>query len=198
MLHLRYTDSISQQYAIENKGDAAKTVLIEDPMDQGYDLKDPPKALEKTDKVYRFELGRRPKKTMTFDVLKEKVRLDELAILPMDTDVMEFYRSNQAIPAKVKDVLQKAADKRRAVADAEAKLQLRVADSNRISQSEANIRENIKVLPANSKSQQDAITDLGSKDKELKQAESDIKDLQASVEKSRADLEGYLADLTVE
>ena len=53
-------------------------------------------------------------------------------------------------------------------------------------QEQGNIRENIKVLPQNTTSYQNAVTDLATKDAELKQADKDIKDLQAALEKTAA------------
>ena len=96
---------------MENKGDGSKQVLIEHPLQVGYELKQPAKALEKTEKVYRFEVPVAAKKTIVFPVLEEKVRMEQLAILSLTWVTLDFYTRSGEIPAKVKDVLKAAGDK---------------------------------------------------------------------------------------
>jgi hypothetical protein len=197
VLHLKYTDSVDQQYVMENKSDLAKKVLIEDPIEQGFDLKSPEKATEKTDRVYRFEVPAPASKTIVFDVVEERVRGEQYAILPMDMGTLDFYSRSGEIPDKVKAVLNVAADKRRALTDQERKLAQLQNNRNQILQDEANIRANIQVLTANTNSHDAAVKDLEAKDGELKQVTKDIGDMQKAVDKARSDLEGYLTDTNI-
>src|SRR6185295_15552989 len=84
VLHLKYTETINQEYTLENKGDRDKQLLIEDPISPGFDLKSPTKALEKTDEVYRFEMLVPAKKTLAFNVLEERPRGEQYSIMNID------------------------------------------------------------------------------------------------------------------
>jgi hypothetical protein len=198
VLHLKYTDGVTQSYLSDNKADHEKAVIIEHPLQAGYDLKEPAKALEKTEKVYRFQLPVAAKGAGKFQVREERVRVETLAILGMDFDAIDFYVRNGAIPQNVKQGLQGAAEKRRALSDLERRLAIREQDRTRLLQDQANIRENIKVLPATSKTREDAINDLASKDAALKTAATDMDKLRESIEQARAALNTYLNEMNVE
>jgi hypothetical protein len=198
VLHLRYTDDVVQEYLLDNKAERAKAVVVEHAIQGGYELKEPAKALEKTERVYRFELPVPPKKTGVFKVREERVRGETVGILAMDLGTIDFYTRTGEIPAKVKTVLQQAAQRRRALADLERQMQVKEQDRTRLLQDQANIRENIRVLPAATKTREDAINDLSAKDGALKTVTKEMDDLRAAIEKSRADLEAYLNDMTVE
>jgi len=202
VLHLRYTDTATQTYILDNKGDREKQVVVEDPISVGFNLKSPTKPLEKTDKVYRFQLTSPPKKAVTFDVVEERVRGEEFALLPMDIGTLSFYSQTGEIqggklPDKVRAALQQATQKRQAVATLERNRQRREADRTRMLQEQANTRENIRVLPQG-KSRDDAVADLTNKEADIKKANGDIAELQNSIDKARNDLDAYLNDLNVE
>jgi len=196
VLELKYVDSTMQEYVVENKGELDKQVLVEDPIEAGYTLKEPAKAQEKTDRVNRFEIESPAKKTVKLDVTQERTRTEQLVLLTSDPGTMLFYVTSTDIPAKVKDALKEAAKRRQAIADIDRKIQLKQADRSQNLQEQNNLRENIRVLP-NGNNRDQAVKDLTSMQDAITQADKDIKDLQASQEKARADLEAYLSDLSI-
>jgi hypothetical protein len=198
VLRLKYLDRQQQTYAIQNKADHEKSLVVEHPRTPDFDLKAPDKPLEKTDKLYRFQTTLAAKASSTLVVAEERTRWEELAILPMDVTAVEYWSKNAAIPDKVKKALGEAADRQRVIAQLQR--QKETADQNRtnILQEEENIRRNIAAFPANSTSRTDAVNDLSAKETELKATNKSIKDFQASIEKSRQDLESYLSGLTIE
>ncbi|HEY4328764.1 MAG TPA: hypothetical protein VGN88_03440 [Phycisphaerae bacterium] len=198
VLQLKYTDSVNQEYMMENKGDRDKDVIVEDPISPGYDLKSPDKALEKTDKVYRFSVTAPAKKTVAFNVLEERVRAEQMAIMPMDVGTIEYYSRSGEIPSKVKALLASVAEKQRAMIDVQRKIQSRTSDLNRIRQELDTMKSTISVLPSGGSSKDDMTKELVAKQGEYTQGNKDITDLQKSLEKARADLEAYLLDTNIE
>jgi hypothetical protein len=198
VLRLKYLDRQAQTYAIQNKADHEKNLIIEHPRTPDFELKSPDKPLEKTDKLYRFQATLAPKASSSLVVSEERTRWEELAILPMDITGIDYWSKNAAIPDKVKKALAEAADRQRNIAQLQR--QKNTADQNRtnILQEEENIRRNIAAFPANSTSRTDAVNDLASRENDLKNTNKSIKDLQASIEKAHQDLESYLSGLTVE
>ncbi len=194
VLNLKYTDTVEQKYILENRGDNLRHVLIEDPLEYGYELKSPAKALEKTDKVYRFQQDIDPKKTVLFTIIKERPRGERFELLAGDLGTLEIYSTTGEIPQKVKDILKTTADKRKALLDLQRQIQQKQNERNLILQDEATIRANIQAAPSNSKVYQDSVNDLSAKETDRKQTDTDIKSLQTSLDKARADLEAYVSD----
>lgn len=198
VLWLKYQSRLQKEYTLQNKSEAAKTIIIEHPVSEGYDLKVPEKPSEKTDRAYRIQVELAARETKTVPVILERTRSEQMAIVSMKEDPMAFYLQQSVIPAAVREVLTAVAAKRAAVADLERRKAQREADRTGLLQEQANTRENIRVLPAGSKSQEDAIRDLGARDTDLKTANKDLKDLQAAIEAARADLVRYLENANVE
>jgi len=197
VLWLKYRSQVTREYTLQNKGDADKTIILEHPLTDAYTLKEPEKPVEKTDKVYRFEVKLAAKETKTLKVVLERTRDEKMSLVNVQNDPLIFYAQQGSIPAKVKEVLQAVSAKRAAVADLELKINRANTDRTQILQEQANIRENIKVLPTGG-SQDAAVKDLTAHDEDLRAANKKIKDLQASLEAARADLSKYIDSTTVE
>ncbi len=198
VLWLKYRSQIERDYSLQNKGDADKTIILEHPITDGYTLKEPEKPVEKTDRVYRFEVKLAAKETKTFKVIMERTRSEKLELVSVQNDPLSFYTKQGTIPDKVRAVLETVAAKRGAIADVQAKIQTRTADRTQVLQEQGNIRENIKVLPVGGTSQEQAIRDLTAHDDELKSVNKELKDLQTALDAARADLAKYLENSTVE
>jgi hypothetical protein len=84
------------------------------------------------------------------------------------------------------------------VVDLDRTRTMREEERKQVLEEQGNIRENIKVLPGGSKSQENAIADLAARDGDLKTINKDIKDLAQKLEDARNDLAHYLATTTVE
>jgi hypothetical protein len=198
VLTLKYRSQLQKEYTLQNKSENAKTIIIESPVTDGFDLKVPEKATEKTDKVYRLQVPLGPRESKTVPVILERTRMEELAIVSMKEDPLGFYLKQGAIPEKVREVLTTVAAKRGGLAELERQKAQREADRTQILQEQANIRENIRVLPAGSKSQEEAINKLGARETSLEAANKELKELQAGIEGARADLNRYLENANVE
>jgi hypothetical protein len=198
VLWLTYRSQVQRSYALQNKGDLNKTIVLEHPISDGYALKEPEKPVEKTDRVYRFEVKLAARESKTFKVIQERTRSEKMELLNVQNDPLAFYTRQGVIPEKVRAVLQNVAARRVAIADIQAKIQARNADRSQVLQEQGNIRENIKVLPAGSASQEAAIRDLTAHDEDLKKVNKELKDLGVALEGARADLAKYLETTSVE
>jgi hypothetical protein len=198
VLRVKYLDRTSQVYALQNKSDHEKTLIVEHPRTADFDLKQPEKPLEKTDKLYRIQKTLAPKASGTVEVAEERTRWEEMALLPMDVTALEFWMKNESLPESVKKALGEAATRQRNIMALTR--QKETAEQNRTSilQDEENIRRNIQALPANSSRRDEAVNDLSSKDSELKDTTKAIRDLQGKIEQARQDLEKYLSTLSLE
>ncbi len=198
VLTLKFLTVSSQDYAIDNKADREKTVLVEHPINDGFELKSPDKPLEKTAQLYRFQLKIPAKSHVSLTVRQEHVRSETLAILRLQDDALVYFTKQGAIPKNVKDILAQVAQMHRNTVSLERQKAEKEQDRARTLEEQKNVRENIRVLPVGSKSQQDAINDLSAKDADLKELNKTIKELQQKTEASRAELEKFVTETTIE
>jgi hypothetical protein len=198
VLWLKYRNAMQREYTLQNKSDNPKTIIIEHPTAENFELKTPTKAAEKTDRVYRFEISLAPHETQKFPVVLERTRDEQMAITGIQADPLAYYVQQGPIPDSVRKMLSTVTEKRAAIADLERRKTQRDQDRTQILQEQGNIRENIRVLPSSSKSQADAIADLAAKDADLKAANKDLKDLAQSLESARNDLATYIGTTTIE
>jgi hypothetical protein len=198
VLWLKFRSTMQTEYRLQNKSDSAKTVIIEHPVVEEFELKEPAKFLDKTDRVYRFEVALGARETKTFPVKLERTRGEELELVSIKDEPLSFYSKQGEIPGKVREFLGEVAKKRVKVVDLDRTRTMREEERKQVLEEQGNIRENIKVLPGGSKSQENAIADLAARDADLKTINKDIKDLAQKLEDARNDLAHYLATTTVE
>ncbi len=195
---LNYRSQIARDYTLQNKSDEAKTIVLEHPLTDGYDLKEPAKPLETTEHAYRFDVKLAAKETKSFKVLVEQVRTETVALAGENDEALMLYMKQGAISPKVKEASHAIAARRAALADVAHKIAIRVADRAQLMKDEANTRENIRTLPEKSKSQEDAINKLTGQEDQMQQLDLELKKLNASADEAKAEFEKYLEDLSVE
>jgi hypothetical protein len=198
IMHLATRDRMAREYTLQSKGDAEKSVIVEHPITQGYHLKEPAKVSETTDTVYRIQVTVPAKATAKVRVVEEQIGGEEITVGKIDPEQLAYYLKHGAISDKVKQALQAVAEKRNHIAGLERQTLRKKERCTRILEEQANIRENIKVLPASSKSQQDAIADLTAHDTELKTVTTEVHDLEDQAEQAKADLTKFLAETVIE
>jgi hypothetical protein len=194
---LKYRSQVSREYTLQNKAEIDKTIVLEHPRADEYALIEPANAVEKTDRVYRFEVPLKAKETRTIKVVLERTRDEKMELVNVQDKPLLFYVREGKIPPKVREVLQTVLSKRGAAADIERKINKAGVERTQLLQEQANIRENLKVLPAGP-SQDAAVKDLTAHDEDLKAVNKHIKDLQASLEAARTDLNAFLEGTTIE
>ncbi len=95
VLFLNYRAQIAREYTLQNKGDEAKTIILEHPLTEAYDLKEPAKPQETTEHAYRFEVKLAAKETKTMKVMVEQVREDNVALSNQSNESPPFSSSTR-------------------------------------------------------------------------------------------------------
>jgi len=198
VLHLKFKSEITQDYVVDNKGAHEKSVVLEHPVSEHFELMEPAKPLEKTDTMYRFSVVVPPKKQTLLHVRQEWLRGEEVALLPLDTVTLETYFRQGPIPKTVKDALAAIIHKKGEVWDFQEQKQHKANERTLLLEEEGNLRENIKVLAAGSKSQQDQMNELIAREENVKRLSGEIKELDSQIAKSTAELNKLISELNVE
>ena len=198
MLRLSYRHREFREYALENKAARDKEVVVESPILAHYQLKEPAKFSEKTDTMYRFQVPVKVKGSSVLRVAQENVTASEQDILKMDSDTLQTYMKEAAIPVRVKEKLKDVQSCRAAIVGLELKHKRQQAERTRILQEQSNTRENLRVLPKGSQSEADAVTDLKNHDAALKAIAKDLQELQDAIEKTKVEYVKFVEEIVIE
>ncbi len=127
MLNVTRRDEYTQIYALKNKADQERTVVLEHPRNNDRKLLTPAEPAEKTPSLYRFEVSVPAAKEGKaaegkFTVVEERVYEQGFEILPYDVGTVMAYASNKAIPPKVREALAEAAKRKNDLTEAQRKV----------------------------------------------------------------------------
>ena len=188
----------TQEYLADNKSDKDKTLIVEHPFRPGWKLVDTEKPVETTDTLYRFRGKAAAGKAARLVVKEETVRDESFRILPWDPGQLVWYSQSGKMPAKVRDALAKAAQLKRALADAEREVEKRTRAVDEIATEQQRIRENMRTVSSGSAYHNRLLAKLNEQEGQIEKLQSERDELQKQRDAQQKALEDFLADLTVE
>jgi len=197
-LTVSHQNEFVQTYAIKNKAEEEKAVLVEHPFQADRELVEPAEALEKTPAFYRFETKVPGGKAGKFPVKEKRVDTQTIAILPCDIGQLQLYATSGEIPEKVRTALAEAIQRKGALVAAERELNEIQQRIQTLRREQADIRANMGALDRNSQGYQRFEKKLLDSETQIETLQKQLDDKRAGVNKLRADLEDYLAKLNVE
>ena len=190
----------TQEYKIENKADAEKTLVIEHPFRQGWTLLTPEKPMEKTDALYRFQLAAAAGKPANLKVQEEHTDWQSIAILPFDIEQLTWYSRNGQIAQDVRDALVKAIQLKQALVDAQRQMEQTRQKIAQITQAQSQTRENMKAIAPQAQASDyynRLLKRMGDQDLQLDTQQKALDDQQQQFNTRQKELEDYLNNLTV-
>ena len=206
VLQITRKQTSSQEYVTEDKGDNAKTLVIEHPrrgggwkLDEAKD-KDgnaAPKPYETTEALYRFKDRIEPGKPKKLVVKEEQVTADGIALVPADVGQLDFYARTGPIPQDVKDALVKAIGFKNQLTDTQRQMQERQQKVNEISTEQQRLRENMKTVAQNTEYYTRLLKKLDEQETQIEKLQKEVQDLQKQRDTQRKALEDYLNNLNV-
>ena len=198
VLWLTHKQIVTQDYVAENKGDQAKTLVVEHAFRPGWKLIAPEKFQEKTDVIYRFRQGVAPGKQEKVTVTEENVRQQAMALLPADVGQIMIYAKTDRIPKAVKDALIKAVELKNAMTDTQRQIAEYKKQIVEITAEQNRIRSNIQIADRNTDYGIRMLKKLDDQETQIEKLQASVKESQASFETQRKALEDYLSATTVE
>ncbi len=175
----------------------ARTVLIEHPRMQGWELITPSKSTEMTDTLHRFEVDLEAGGGGTFEIKFKRVDSQTLSINNYNIDTMvAYYRNGQASEA----VLDAFREAMRLNAEAETTQEQITAverERNEISQDQSRIRQNMGGLDRTSQLYRRYIEKLNEQETRLEEMGGELDALRADLILKREAYRKYVAGLNV-
>ena len=156
-------------------------------------------ADESTEAVYRFRGNVPAGKQSKLTVKQEVITGQSIAILPTDIGQLEFFSKAGEIPRPVREALSKAVGMKYGLVDTQRLIEERRKRIGEISQEQTRIRENMKTVGANTKSEYYTrlLTKLNEQETGIEKLQVEVENLQDKQRQEQKDLEDYLAGLNV-
>jgi hypothetical protein len=187
----------TKAYTIDNKSPRAKTLIIEHPIEPGYNLVDTPEPMEVTSACYRLRYDIPPAIARTITVQAQSVRSRSLTLVDEFPAGLQVFIDSGGVPATVKSGLQEIITRRRTLSDFQERIstiETQVAD---LTSEQSRIRDNIKTAPDNSPYQKRLLAKLNEQEDAFENLQSELGTLTQSRDTSAKDLSDYIASLSL-
>jgi hypothetical protein len=201
VLTVTTVDEATQAYKIQNKGDAARTVIVEHPRAADWKVVEPPAAQvdETTDTVYRLRAAVGPRRTVTLNVRTRGESQSVVQLLgPNEAETVVRHLQQGTIGGPVRAALEKVAAAHAAVVDARRQIEQRKATLAEVTAEQQRLRENLKAVPPNTDYYNRLLTKLNDQETKIEQLQKESADLAKQAEARQKELEAYVGGLNVE
>ncbi|MDT7961433.1 MAG: hypothetical protein RQ971_06170, partial [Armatimonadota bacterium] len=178
MISVKITNGVLQQrlerrmenlYRLTSRDDKPRTVLVEQPYQDGWELVEPAK-FERTPTFYRFPVEVQPRKTATLRVVQKRTDQESFALLEGNEDTIRILAQNQQISEPIRQALNSILNRRRAIRNLEGQIRQQEARIKGITDDQARIRENMRALDRNSDLYRQYVQKLAQQEREIEQA----------------------------
>lgn len=190
--------SQAKAYAVQNKGDKDRTLVIEHMLLDGWDLVDTPEPYDKTDRRYRFRLPVAKGKTETLKVTQQQTQAEQVMVLNADLDGLLFNSRQGALPQKVRDALAEVITRRQAMDDLERQSKEKAEAIDRITVEQQRLRENMQIVDRGGAYYTRLLTKLNDQESRIETLQKERDEIDGKVRMAREAFEQYLAELSVD
>jgi hypothetical protein len=196
VLQQRFERRMESLYRLTSRDDKPRTVLVEQPYQEGWELAEPAK-FERTPTFYRFPVEVQPRKTATLRVVQKRTDQEQVALLDCPEDTIRILVQNQQLSEPIRQALSNILNRRRAIRNIEAQIRQQEARIKGITDDQARIRENMRALDRNSDLYRQYVQKLTQQEREIEQARAEIERLQQQRARAQRELSEYIAGLNL-
>jgi hypothetical protein len=186
-------------YAFHNKdAQRTRTVLVEHPKTDGWNLVAPQRPSEETDTLYRFELALDPSAKGALDVVQEHTDTQSIGVTQYDFNTLLAYARDGKVSQAVVDAVKKAADMQAAINNTQQRIALLDQERQTIDQDQARIRQNMSSVSRDTDLYRRYMTKLNEQESRLEAIRDGREKEQDSLTRQQLELQAYLQSLSVE
>lgn len=196
VLQQRFERRVENLYRLTSRDDKPRTVLVEQPYQDGWELAEPAK-FERTPTFYRFPVEVQPRKTATLRVVQKRTDQESFALLEGNEDTIRILAQNQQISEPIRQALSSILNRRRAIRNLEGQIRQQEARIKGITDDQARIRENMRALDRNSDLYRQYVQKLAQQEREIEEARAEIERLQEQRARAQRELSEYIAGLNL-
>jgi hypothetical protein len=199
-LRLYSRDLSKAVYKIRNNNDAARTLILEHLIRDGWKLTGSPPE-ETSANFYRFRVEVKPKSTAEFTVQEEKPMRDVSAVSEITTDQIAVWVSARSLDAETEKSLREAAGRLAAIKALEQKIAMLEAEREGIFADQERLRENLQRLgqsPDEAMLRQRYVKQLDDQENRIAAMRTDKEKLEAERETARGQLSEFIRQISID
>jgi hypothetical protein len=197
--YMTFEYELTSNYAFVNKDKArARTIIVETPKYDGYELIEPAKPTDVTPSAQRFEITAESGGKAELKIVRRMVSQRTIAVTNLDTDALLSYSRSGKVSKAVMDAFAQVQQRRDVIVRLErdiAGLDQRVADIDR---DQSRIRSNMSSLDRQSQLYERYMTQLTNQEEQLDTIRVDLDTKREALRTAREDLDRFVANLNVE
>jgi hypothetical protein len=198
VLHITRKQQREQVYTFRNKGEEAKTVLIQQDKEAEFKLLEPAKPVETTADEYRFKLDLAPKKTAELKVVTERPVTETVALLNAPVNLLTVYAQNAEVSEKLRGALKDLIAHRRRITDLQAQRAALDAEIKSITVEQDRIRQNMAQLDRNNALYQQYVKKLTEQEARIERIREEQERLRQAEQAAQKELQAFVDGLTAE
>jgi hypothetical protein len=188
----------TKDYTIRNKAAEKRNVVVEHAFRPDWKLIEPPKPVERTPSVYRFQLAVEPAKSEKLSVNEEQITQESIGLIAADINALLVYSRNKVINPKVKAALEKVVEWRNTIGELERRSTLLAQQISEITEEQTRIRENMKTVSQSSEIYTRYVKKFDAQETQIEELREQLRKVRSDLESQRKQLEEYITGLELE
>jgi len=184
--------TFTQKYLLRNKSDKPKTIFIQQPNMAGWELVDEKQRYEKAIDGDRFRITIDPKKSQNYSIVWQQMQYESVAIGNFDFGNLDYYLAQKVISPELKAKLGVVAAKKAKINDIQTQITAQNTAMKAISEDQARLRENMRVLDKSSKLYQSYEAKLGAQEEKVVKIDAEIDRLNAAKVAAQAEFQAAI------
>jgi hypothetical protein len=198
-LQARYRLRETRTYYVQNNSDRDRTFRVDHVVRAGWTRLDPKDKEQLGPAVFPFTLEVPAGKAAQRAVIEERVLDDRNHKLNLLTkDALRSLLDSPVPGPMVKEVLRKVLELNGKYAETERRLGEQQTQLKTVSEDQARVRENLKIIPASAEPYKGFVQKFVAQETEIENLQRDIRLLQADLRKQEAALEAYVSSQSAE
>ena len=189
---------VQQEYRLENRSSAAKTIIIEHPVRPGWSLVDNSALMETTSAWFRFRRGVPANKQTTLIISEEQIHEERVVLRDMSADRLFAQVQGNHFSAAMREILIQAANYRQAVEKSQRDLHENTQQLENLKKEQERIQANLKAVGSGSAFYNRMIVKLDTQESAIEQAILKVEKLRREYRAALEQWEAFLKNLTVE
>jgi len=182
-------------YTIRNEDNSARTVILEQPIRQGWKLVEDLKPAEESATSYRFRVEVKAKETKDFVVEEDTPRSTTIKLTNVTQPLIESYLTQKELTPELEKFLRQVVAQKDAIAKLDADLKQKQDELNEIGVDQSRVRQDLQALkgtPEEKALAQRYVKELDDQETRLSTLKKEILDVQAKRKQAQQELDGMI------
>jgi hypothetical protein len=188
----------TKTYAIKNRNEQERLVLVEHPVRNDFRLAETTKPAETASDFYRFEVKVAPGKSESLAVTEERTLAQNFQLTNLNDDVIRHFISQPVASKKVKDGLQQAMALRWEWNKTQREIGELQRQLDAITNDQVRLRANLKEMPATAAAYKRYLEKFDQQETQIEKYQADIKKLQTNEHQQKKAFDDFLANFSAE